>query len=185
METVKGIWKSFDKSLYDLICKKVNHQDHCHDILQEVYIKIIKNIEKVERASNTKSYLLKMADNAVTDYYRQKENKSNNELNEDILLADENQFQDSSLQLADCCLRPMIESLDSKYKEALIMTELKGMTQKQYADKTGISLTNAKIRVHRARQKLKEVIQSCCTYNFDSYGNVLGREKNPVKCCGN
>src|SRR6185295_7165054 len=102
MEAVTAIFKSFDKSLYDLICKKVNHQDHCHDIRQEVYIKIIRNIEKVERASNTKSYLLRMADNAVTDYYRQKVNRSNDELQEDECLVDENQFQDSSLQLADC-----------------------------------------------------------------------------------
>ena len=185
MEAVVEIWKSFNKSLYDLICKKVNHQDHCHDILQEVYIKVIQNIKKVERASNTRSYLLRMADNAVIDYYRDKNNKLGNELQEDVVWADEAESEDKSLQLADCCLRPMIDSLEPIYKEALTITELEGMTQKQYAEKIGISVTNAKIRVHRAKQKLKEVIQSCCTYYFDSYGNVVDCEKNSDNCCDN
>ncbi|MES1214494.1 MAG: sigma-70 family RNA polymerase sigma factor [Bacteroidota bacterium] len=185
MQAVVDIWKTFDKALYDLICKRVNHHDHCHDILQEVYIKVIQNIDKVENASNTKSYLLRVADNAVVDYYRQCSNKPNKELEEDLLLTEETVLADKSLQLADCCLRPMIESLEPIYKEALIMTELEGLTQQQYADKIGISTSNAKIRVHRAKQKLKEVIQSCCTYYFDSYGNVVDSEKKPGNCCGN
>ena len=45
METVIGIWNNFDTQLHALICKKTNHQDHCHDILQDLYIKMIENID--------------------------------------------------------------------------------------------------------------------------------------------
>jgi RNA polymerase sigma-70 factor (ECF subfamily) len=184
METVTIIWRNFNQSMYALICKKVNHQDYCHDILQEVYIKVIQNIDKVSSASNLKSYLLRMADNAVTDHYRLKSNKSHDEFqNDDILVAEETILKDESLQLADCCLRPMIESLEPIYREALIMTELDGLTQKQFAAKIGISVTNAKIRVHRAKQKLKEVIERCCDYRFDSYGNIVSCGENQRKCC--
>jgi len=182
---ITGIWNNFDTQLSALICKKTKHQDHCHDILQDLYIKVIENIDKIEKAENVKSYLLKMADNAVTDHYRKQSNKPANDFSEDILLPGEAELNDASLQLADCCLRPMIESLEPIYKEALIMTELESMTHKQYAEKIGISYTNAKTRVQRARQKLKDVILECCIYEFDKYGNIVSCQKNLEKCCGN
>ena len=184
MDTI-DIWNNFDKQLSTLICRKANHEDHCHDILQDVYIKVIENIDKIGKARNTKSYLLKMADNAVTDYYRKKVNKSHSDITENILATDESELNDTSLQLADCCLRPMIESLDPVYKEALLLTELEGLTQKQYAEKVGITYTNAKTRVQRARRKLKDVILGCCAYKFDKYGNIISCQKKLEKCCNN
>jgi RNA polymerase sigma-70 factor (ECF subfamily) len=182
---ILSIRNNFDSHLSALVCKKVNHQDHCHDILQEVYIKVIQNIDKINKAENIKSYLLKIADNAVTDHYRKQGNKNNNEIPADLLTINEPEVNDNSLQLADCCLRPMIESLEPIYRDALIMIDLEGLTQKQYAEKACLSYTNAKTRVQRARQKLKEIILSCCTYEFDKYGNIISCKKNQTKCCCN
>jgi|SRR5436190_16071019 len=182
-KTILAIRNNFGGNLSALICKKVNHQDHCHDILQEVYIKVIQNIDKVAEAKNIRSYLLKIADNAVSDYYRKNTNKTYEDISDNILMTDESKQNDSSLQLADCCLRPMIESLEPIYRDALIMIELEGLPQKQYAEKAGISYTNAKTRVQRARQQLKEIIEHCCTYEFDRYGNILSCQKNSGSCC--
>lgn len=63
--TIDTIYQTFNSQLADLICRKVNYQDCCNDILQDVYIKVILNIDKIEKADNIKSYLLKVADNAV------------------------------------------------------------------------------------------------------------------------
>jgi RNA polymerase sigma-70 factor (ECF subfamily) len=70
----------------------------------------------------------------------------------------------------------MIESLEPIYREALILIELEGLSQQQYAEKVGISYTNAKTRVQRAREKLRKIILQCCQYQFDKYGNI-------VSCC--
>jgi RNA polymerase sigma-70 factor (ECF subfamily) len=77
----------------------------------------------------------------------------------------------------------MIESLEPIYRDALILTELEGWSQKQLAEKAGISLSGAKSRVQRAKEKLKEVIFNCCTYEFDKYGNIISAKKNLSKCC--
>lgn len=183
MEAVINLWNNFGTQLHALICHKTKHQDHCDDILQDVYIKMIENIDKIEKAVNVKSYLFKMADNAVTDHYRRKANKTNRDFSENNFVVDEDERKDTSLQLADCCLRPMIESLEPIYKEALILTELEGLSHKEFAEKIGISYTNAKSRVQRARQKLKTVILNCCSYEFDKYGNIISGEKKSEKCC--
>lgn len=177
--TIEKIWTEFGNQLSGFICKKTGHQDHCHDILQEVSIKIIQNIEKVQKAENIGAYLNRMANNAVIDFYRRESPGIRfNELEDDI--ADGSVAVDvtTAIRLADCCLRPMIESLPPLYSEALILTELEGMSQKQLAEKLGISGSGARSRVQRARLMLKEVILNCCQYEFDKYGNI-------ISCCGN
>ena len=175
---ITTIKNDFDKELSDMICRKVKHQDYCHDILQDVYLKIMFNLSKIEQADNMSAYLVRLTNNTIIDFYRKKA-KAPPEQEPPVQLAAETEEKpDSSLALADCCLRPMIDSLPPIYRDALIMIELEGLKHKQFAEKAGISLTNAKTRVQRAREKLKEVILHCCAYEFDKYGNI-------VSCCEN
>jgi RNA polymerase sigma-70 factor (ECF subfamily) len=181
---VEKLWFRFGKQLSEYICRKTGHLDHCQDILQEVYIKINRNIDKVEKADNIGAYLTRLANNAVNDYYRHRQNEPTvpSEPYQDCcgtsnatpatLAARE--FPDGpSAQLADCCLRPMIDSLPPIYRDALVWTQLEGMSQKDLARKLGISETGARSRVRRAREQLKEIILNCCNYQFDRYGNIL------------
>lgn len=180
--TVLSIQQKFGNQLHNIICKKVGHQDHCHDIMQEVYLKIILHLPKVENATNTAAYLVQLTNNTVTDFFRKTKSLAANDL-PDNLNPETIDQKDQSLQLADCCLRPMIESLPGIYRDALIRTELDGMKLKDYAHTAGISLSNAKVRVQRAKEKLKTIIQECCTYEFDRYGNIIDCIKNSQGSC--
>jgi RNA polymerase sigma-70 factor, ECF subfamily len=181
--TLLTIQDEFGHQLQRIICKKVRHQDICHDIMQDVYLKIITNLPKIQQATNTAAYLVQLTNNTVTDHFRKK--TKGVLVNEDgpALGIEPEEQKDQSLQLADCCLRPMIDSLPAIYSEALILTELEGMKHKDYAEKAGISLTNAKTRVQRAKEKLKEVIMHCCNYEFDAYGNIVGSYPNKQTNC--
>ena len=151
--------------------------------MQEVYLKILLNLSKIEKANNMAAYLVQLTNNAVIDHYRKFKPAIQVALENEISAENEHQ-KVQSLRLADCCLRPMIESLPDIYRDALIMTELDGMKQKEYAEKVGISLSNAKIRVQRAKEKLKEIILQCCSYAFDKYGNIIDcRENGGSACC--
>jgi len=165
-----SIYNQFGVKLHELICQKVKHEDHCHDIMQNVYLKIMLNIDKIEKADNIPGYLVSLTNNAVIDHYRKakyiEEPVDNIRVDNELVI-------DQSLQLADCCLQPMIDALPEIYREALVMSELKGMKLKEYADKVGISLSNAKVRVQRGKEKLKEIILGCCSYEFDKYGNII------------
>jgi RNA polymerase sigma-70 factor (ECF subfamily) len=185
METaIITIQQRFGEQLHNIICKKVGHQDHCHDIMQEVYLKIMLHLPKVESATNTAAYLVRLTNNTVTDFFRKSRSLAEKDLSEDINTADIVDPPEQSLQLADCCLRPMIGSLPGIYRDALIKTELEGMKLKDYAQFAGISLSNAKVRVQRGKEKLKAIILECCTYEFDPYGNIVDCVKNSQgPCC--
>jgi RNA polymerase sigma-70 factor (ECF subfamily) len=169
-DKVTEIWENFDKQLRGLICSKMNNNDECLDVLQDVYLKIIKNIDKIGAVENMPSYLNKLASNAVIDHYRQRSKKpiSGNDNMAELVIIDE--VNKDEEELKNCCLQclePGINTLPGKYKEALILSELEGMPQKEVAEKLGITLSGAKSRVQRAREKLRVEIIRCC-YNQKS-----------------
>jgi DNA-directed RNA polymerase specialized sigma24 family protein len=57
-----AIWNNFDKELHQFICNKVNHNDECHDILQNVYLKVLNNIGRIQQVNNIITVHLKQAE---------------------------------------------------------------------------------------------------------------------------
>lgn len=171
------LWDQFNTELKRFICQKIGHEDHCQDILQDLYLKIFVNQGKIEKAQNIRAYIYQMAHNTLTDHHRRTARKNALSANAipDLEPATEEPVQEYSLA---GCLRSMINTLPEIYSQALILTELDGLTQKQFAERMGISLSGAKSRVQRAREKLKEEILKCCRYEFDKYGNI-------ISCCSN
>ncbi len=74
----------------------------------------------------------------------------------------------------------MMNDLPPEYCEALCLTELEGLSQKEYAEKIGIPYSSAKSRVQRSRILLKDMLMRCCHYEFDKYGTILSISQN---CC--
>ena len=76
----------------------------------------------------------------------------------------------------------MVESLPADYREALILTEYEGLTQRALAERLGLSFSGAKSRVQRAREKLKAMLLDCCHFEFDRFGKIIDYQPN-CACC--
>jgi RNA polymerase sigma-70 factor, ECF subfamily len=72
-----------------------------------------------------------------------------------------------------------VEMLPSRYREALTLTELQGITQKEAAAMLGISVSGMKSRVQRGREQLREALEACCTIALDTRGRVVSCEPRP------
>ena len=85
-------------------------------------------------------------------------------------------------------LAVFVAALPSPYREAMTLTELQGMSQKDAAEMLGISLSGMKSRVQRGRQQIREMLQACCGIALDARGRVLSYERRPdgkvpENCC--
>ncbi|MGO8947700.1 MAG: sigma factor-like helix-turn-helix DNA-binding protein [Ktedonobacterales bacterium] len=58
-------------------------------------------------------------------------------------------------------------------RQALVLTEYHGLTQKELAERLGHSLSGARSRAQRAREQLKQQLLDCCHFEFDLRGDVL------------
>jgi RNA polymerase sigma-70 factor (ECF subfamily) len=80
-------------------------------------------------------------------------------------------------------LRQMIHSLAEPYRETLVFTEFEGLTQKELAQRLGMSLSGAKSRVQRAREQLRQVLLDCCHFEFDRRGKTIQCTPHTSECC--
>jgi RNA polymerase sigma-70 factor (ECF subfamily) len=58
----------------------------------------------------------------------------------------------------------------------LRLVDLEGKTQRELAEVQGLSLSGAKSRVQRARVRLRERLEACCTFAFDAHGGIVAYE---------
>lgn len=68
--------------------------------------------------------------------------------------------------------------LPDPYQQAVRLFELEGVPQQEIADRLGLSLSGAKSRVQRGRDRLRALLFDCCTFERDRRGNVIGVERN-------
>lgn len=174
------IWNDFSDELRNFIQKKVRDESLADDILQDVFIKIINNKDKVSDSKNTRQYIYGMTRNAIVDHFRKTSYKSNIDAVAEPFSEDETTTLNKTI--ADCCIKPFIKQLPDKYQEALLSTEFDGLSQKDLAEKMNISYSGAKSRVQRGKEKLKELILKCCALLSDSYGNVSGVARKNCNC---
>jgi RNA polymerase sigma-70 factor, ECF subfamily len=175
---ISQIWRDFHKELKGYITKTVKSQTDADDILQEVFIKIIRNNEKVNMAKDIRQYIYGIVRNAIRDYFR---NKPIIGIQISHVITEEEDPQ-LNATIAECCVKPFIKQLPRKYKEALVLTEIQLVSQKDLAEKLNISYSGAKSRVQRGKEKLKEMILNCCSYQADAYGNLMEGERKNGSC---
>lgn len=182
---VESIWDEFDAKLRLFILKRVTDEDAAEDVLQEVYLKIHSNIQTLRDETKLQSWLYQIARNAIIDHYRKQ--RTIGELTEMLAFsADpwENDGDHDSLSELYQSIESMINRLPHKYREALLLTEYQGLSQKEMAERLGISLAATKSRVRRAKEKLRDSLLACCHFKYDRLGYVLGLQ--PVcSCCAN
>jgi RNA polymerase sigma-70 factor (ECF subfamily) len=169
--TTQEVWKEFRDRLKAFIRQRVPNEADAEDILQEVFFKIHNSLYQLENAQKLRPWVYQIARNAMLDHFRRTKEKS-----ESAEIPQEFAGASASANFNDeigSCFKPMIEHLPEKYKESLILTDLEGLTQKELSERLGLSLSGAKSRVQRAREKLKEMLLDCCAFEFDQFGNVL------------
>jgi RNA polymerase sigma-70 factor (ECF subfamily) len=79
----------------------------------------------------------------------------------------------------NACIRTEIAKLAPAYREALTLSFLGQLDDQQIADALGITLANAKVRLHRARREFKKIIEARC----DFYRNELSCRPASPECC--
>ncbi|MDR6225133.1 RNA polymerase sigma factor SigZ [Desmospora profundinema] len=189
MMNIDIIWNEFHNQLKKFLLKRIHDPYAVEDVLQEIFIKIYTQIDQLKDKQKLRPWIYQITRNALIDYYRKKEPVkelplflSEFDKNPD----QEEEDEDLSKELSQC-LRPMIDQLPLKYREAIEMTELEGYTQKELSEKLGISFSGAKSRVQRGRKKLKQFMLDCCHFEFDRLGYIMNYEvksdcSTPPKC---
>ena len=181
--TTEKIWEEFQPRLKQFILKRIPDEQNAEDILQDVFLKIHARIDTIRDEEKLQSWMYQIARNTIADYYR--EHKATVELPEALELPEEPIVDDDVVKDLIPSVKAMVNGLPDEYREALILTEYEGLTQRELAERLGLSFSGAKSRVQRAREKLKTMLLDCCHFEFDRLGKVIDYRPKCDSCSSN
>jgi RNA polymerase sigma-70 factor (ECF subfamily) len=176
------IWQEVHDDLRTFIAKRVANDAAVEDILQEVFLRMHRKLNSLKDPRRVVSWLFQITRYAVIDYYRstQRLRETPAGLTVDLeamptalpLKETDADSGQPRTELAGC-LRPMIEKLSPHYREAVMLVELEGLTQKDAATRLGISVSGMKSRIQRGRTQLKRMLEECCLIELDRRHGIV------------
>jgi RNA polymerase sigma-70 factor (ECF subfamily) len=166
-------WEAFHTPLHQFIRRRVADEATAEDLLQEVFLKIHQQGAQLRDARRLESWIYQITRNLIIDYYRSHHHHMTTpEDVEGLDLPEEIPDDDIVSELLPC-VRAMVLALPDQDRQALILTEYQGLTQKELGERLGLSFSGAKSRVQRAREKLKQELLACCHFELDRRGHIL------------
>lgn len=164
---IEKIWHKFHQQLLAFIISKVTDKACAEDILQDVFIKVIKSIQQLQDDEKLQSWLYQICRHSIIDYYRNKPMPANNEILDSLIAEDENHQQQAQLSR---CILTLINQLPDDMSQILVDSELEQNKQKDIAQKYRLTLPATKSRIQRGRILLKKKLMACCEFEFNEDG---------------
>lgn len=173
------IWHEFHHKLKDFIRKRVSDDEAAQDLLQDVFLKIHSNIDTLRDEKKLNGWVYQITRNTIHDFYRRRKSIDNSSL--EALVWEEPEAEESNAEILDC-ISILIDKLPPTYREAINLTEYEGLTQKEMGERLNLSVSGAKSRVQRGREKLKQMLLEYCHAELESVGIALNVEPC-CRCC--
>ena len=181
----EDVWRRFSTRLGGFLRSRLPDQTVADDVLQDVFIKVHAGIHTLRDDGRIQAWRYQIARNAIADHFRARSGVVSTdgiEAAPDVVVEEPAPEAEQTLAAA---LLEYIDELPAHYREAIRLTEIDGLTQVELAKRLGISLSGAKSRVQRGREKLKDLLLDCCHVEVDRHGNVTGyRERVCCDTCG-
>lgn len=143
--------------------------NHAEELAQEVFIKVIKNREQFRGESSEKNWIYRIATNTAKDFLKSRYKKDIDKISETDLEHYDSSWVDEASPEAlkmtsemNQCIQEFIHRLPDQYATALVLSELEGRNIKEISEILDLSQNATKVRLHRARARLRDEIEIGC-----------------------
>ncbi|NOH03928.1 MAG: sigma-70 family RNA polymerase sigma factor [Chloroflexi bacterium] len=155
-------------------------EDEAEDLTQEVFVKISRALNTFRGESSLSTWVYRIATNTALDRLRSPSFQQDRIALDRRGSEEETEIEDGNMWTGEKippvehqvfrkemneCICDFIGRLPGNYRTVLVLSELEGFRNTEISEILGISLETVKIRLHRAREKLKEEFMAKC----DSY----------------
>ena len=148
------LYDKYGSYLHGIICKMVRDEIAAEDVLQDVLVKVWKNIGHFnEEKGSFYTWLINIARYTAIDYLRSRQRKQ--QLKNQMVTGNE-YMEEQSLGLSeDAGLKMIVTKLDAKYREVIDLLYFYGYTQDEASKKLNLPLGTLKTRARTALQILR------------------------------
>lgn len=150
------------RDTYTLAFRLVGNEEDARDVVQEAYLRAYKGIGKFRGDAQFSTWLYRITANCANTHLTKRRRHVHDELPDDSYIADANPERDPQASLNASSLRDRLtgalDGLPPKLRAVVVLRDVYDLPHEAIANELGISETAAKVRLHRARRKLREAV---------------------------
>jgi len=135
-------------------CRRfLGNKEDANDVFQEAFVRFFQTASQDRVMTNVPAFILKIARNLCVNVRRR--NKETTAFEDYMYSSHEKDDKDELLKL----IKMAMELLPEEFKEVFILREYDGLSYLEIADVTNTSLSSVKIRLFRAKKRIREILQ--------------------------
>lgn len=188
------IYEEYYGLVHNYLWRMTENQTQAEDLTQETFVRVHRGLSTFRGDSSVKTWLYRVASNIFLDHTRRvstKQDRATAALDKTVGVAGD--WEDKEMPQPDqlaarsemsACVQEHLKALPESYRTVLVMHDEEGLTTREIAKVLGCSEANAKIRLHRAREKLRASLNAGCDFTCDERNVFVCERKAPDNCCG-
>jgi RNA polymerase sigma factor (sigma-70 family) len=167
-DAIEELIHRYKNKVYTYIYLTVKNQHLAEDLFQDTFIKVIRSLQDGKYCDNGRflSWMMRIAHNLIIDHYRKEKqlNTCSNTVNE-VDLFNSPKFSDDNIEqimINDQVLkdvRKLVDELPPDQKEIILLRHYGGLSFKEIADQTNVSINTALGRMRYAIINLRRLIE--------------------------
>ena len=150
------IYARHSSMVYAYCVRMMGDRDKAYDVFQDTFLRFYQSAERHSSMENVKGYLLTISRNLSLN---EKKRMSSQTLEFDESLYNPGMSRDHERNEMMDLIAMALELLPHDMREAFVLREYQGLSYKEMTTVLDIKIETAKVRVFRARQKIKEILQ--------------------------
>jgi RNA polymerase sigma-70 factor, ECF subfamily len=188
MDSEMDFWEIYDQHylrVRKLTTALVRDQWAAEDLTQETFARVQDHLADLKDPAKLSSWIFRIAYNLCQDHFRTmgKSIMSDDLERVETGIAEENSLQKEFEQRQmGACVQEEVDRLPDSLRTVIILADMVEFNHREIADLLGITVENAKVRLHRARKKLKELLEQKCTFENDERNVLTCEPKDSSKC---
>ena len=151
------------------ILASVKNESVVDDLVQETFVRIQKNLDNLRGPEKISSWIFRIAYHLCQDHFRTlKKSSTNKEIHDGLVILQESRVQ-KELEQGEMsrCVQDKLSLLRESQRSVIILADAMDFNHQEIADILGLTVENVKVRLHRARKKLKAILEKECTFAVD------------------
>ena len=153
--------------------------DAVDDLVQEAFLRIHKGLPDLRDSERVAPWVFRICRSVLVD--RARRLRPEDELTVEPAASGDGHESDATAVVAGW-LPAFVDALPVTYREAVRLVELEGLSQKDAAQKLGLSPSGARTRVQRGRKLLKKSLDDCCAITLEE-GEVVDVRRHGGCAC--
>jgi len=146
--------------VYALAYRLTGNEEDARDVVQEAYLRAYKGLKRFRGDARFSTWMYRITANCASTALSKRSRDRHDQLDEEAVVADERPEVDPEAMADAELLRDRVnaalEELPERLRAVVVLRDVYDLPHQAIADELGISEAAAKVRLHRARRRLRQ-----------------------------